>query len=349
MKNLSLLLILAAVGTMGCFAQTNLVATLSHSSSIQEFYGATALSEAYTAAENGDVITLSAGTFNSITLEKSITLRGSGMCETEDGAVEPTYLTGTFTINVPSETANYLTLENLQFNNALNVYGDNLSPATFSKCYFTNNVTCFGCNALFMSCFFYSYLISRASVSTGQMTSIDKNTVVTCRNSVVKRPSCDGQHTEGMYATPVSLATLELDNCVVGTYSLSKTTLKNCIIMNNSGITSISESATVTKCVAIDKNSDSQIFKYHPDGGNVIAESMEAVFQTLREMDFSREEHFLLTEEAAVKYLGTDGTQVGIYGGDMPYAPTPASPHVKKFNVKNTTEDGKLRVSLEVE
>ena len=76
---------------------------------------------------------------------------------------------------------------------------------------------------------------------------------------------------------------------------------------------------------------------------------MEAVFQTLREMDFSREEHFLLTEEAATTYLGTDGTQVGIYGGDMPYDPTPASPHVKKFSVKSTTEDGKLRVSLEVE
>ena len=337
MKNLSLLLILAAVGTMGCFAQTNLVATLSHGSSIQEFYGATALSEAYTAAENGDVITLSAGTFNSITLEKSITLRGSGMCEMEGGAVEPTYLMGDFTINAPSETANYLTLENLQFNNILNVNGDNLSPATFAKCYFTNSVTCFGCNALFMSCFFYSFLNATNFNNA-------KNTVVTCQNSIVKKPSCDGQ-----YAPTTPLATIELDNCVVGTYSLKKTTLKNCIIMNNSGITSISESATVTKCVAIDKNSDSQIFKYHPDGGNVIAESMEAVFQTLREMDFSREEHFLLTEEAAAKYLGTDGTQVGIYGGDMPYDPTPASPHVKKFNVKNTTEDGKLRVSLEVE
>lgn len=336
MKKLFLSLIVTALGALGCLAQTNLVATLSHGSSIQEFYGATALSEAYTAAENGDVITLSAGTFNSITLEKSITLRGSGMCEMEVGAVEPTYLMGDFTINVPSETANYLTLENLQFNNGLKVNGENLSSVTFAKCYFTNNVTCLGCNALFMSCFFYSFLNATNFNNA-------KNTVVTCQNSIVKKPSCDGQ-----FAPTTPLATIELDNCVVGTYSLKKTTLKNCIIMNNSGITSIPESATVTKCVAIDTTSDKQIFKYHPDGGNVIAESMEAVFQTLREIDFTREERFLLTEEAAAKYLGSDGTQVGIYGGAMPFNPLPSN-SLKKFNVNSSTENGKLRVHIDVE
>ena len=62
MKKLFLSLIVTALGALGCLAQTNLVATLSHSSNIQEFYGASALSEAYTAAENGDVITLVSAT-----------------------------------------------------------------------------------------------------------------------------------------------------------------------------------------------------------------------------------------------------------------------------------------------
>lgn len=345
MKKLFLSLIVTALGALGCLAQTNLVATLSHGSSIQEFYGATALSEAYTAAENGDVITLSAGTFNSITLEKSITLRGSGMCEMEVGAVEPTYLMGDFTINVPSETANYLTLENLQFNNGLKVNGENLSSVTFAKCYFTNYVTCFGCNALFMSCFFY-YSLSSTYWQSGGNVSDYRNTTVTCRNSVVKGPSCNGQQ----IGTTNSLATLELDNCVVRLANrLPNTTLKNCIILNNlSGQNVFPESATVTKCVAIDTTSDKQIFKYHPDGGNVIAESMEAVFQTLREIDFTREERFLLTEEAAAKYLGSDGTQVGIYGGAMPFNPLPSN-SLKKFNVNSSTENGKLRVHIDVE
>ena len=346
MKKLFLSLIAAAIGTLGMYAQTNLVATLSHGSNIQEFYGPSALSEAYTAAENGDVITLSPGTFNSITLEKAITVRGSGMCETEDGAVEPTYLIGGSTINVPSETANFLTLENLQFNSVLNIYGDNLSAATFAKCYFAKNVYCLGCNALFMSCFFSSPLFSNAYEIIGSASVIRKNTVVTCRNSVVKGISCHGQN----YA---NYATLELDNCVYGGNNagpLNETTLKNCIILNiSSKEFDFPESSTVIKCVAINKYPDSQIFNSHSDGGNVIADGFEAVFQTLREFDFGREERFLLTEEAAAKYLGSDGTQVGIYGGYMPYDPTPASPHVKKFSVKNTTEDGKLRVSLEVE
>ena len=345
MKKIFFSLIAAAIGTLSMYAQTNLVATLSHGSNIQEFYGPSALSEAYTAAENGDVITLSPGTFNSITLEKAITVRGSGMCETENGAVEPTYLMGNLTINVPSETANFLTLENLQFNCDLSIYGDNLSATTFVKCYFTKNVYCLGCNALFMSCFFSSPLFSNAYEYIGSATAVRKNTVVTCRNSVVKGISCHGQH----YA---NYATLELDNCVYGGNNagpLNETTLKNCIILNGSKDFDFPESATVIKCVAINKYPDSPIFNSHPDGGNVIAESMEAVFQTLREFDFGREERFLLTEEAAKTYLGSDGTQVGIYGGDMPYDPTPASPHVKKFSVKNTTEDGKLKVSLEVE
>ena len=58
MKKLFLSLIAVIVGTMGSYAQSDLIATLTHGSSLTTFPGATALSEAYTAAAEGDVITL---------------------------------------------------------------------------------------------------------------------------------------------------------------------------------------------------------------------------------------------------------------------------------------------------
>lgn len=46
---------------------------------------------------------------------------------------------------------------------------------------------------------------------------------------------------------------------------------------------------------------------------------------------------------------GTDGTEVGIYGGSLPYDPTPTNPQITKFNVASkTTADGKLSVDIEV-
>ena len=56
-----------------------------------------------------------------------------------------------------------------------------------------------------------------------------------------------------------------------------------------------------------------------------------------------------LTEEAKGKYLGTDGTPIGMYGGIMPFNMIPSYPRITKMNVANkTTADGKLSVEIEV-
>ena len=59
--------------------------------------------------------------------------------------------------------------------------------------------------------------------------------------------------------------------------------------------------------------------------------------------------YYKLTDEAAAKYLGTDGTQVGMYGGASPFSPIPNYPRIKKFNVASQpTADGKLDVEIQV-
>lgn len=63
----------------------------------------------------------------------------------------------------------------------------------------------------------------------------------------------------------------------------------------------------------------------------------------------SDDNDYKLTEEAKAIMKGTDGTEVGIYGGSLPYDPTPTNPQISKFNVAaKTTADGKLSVDIEV-
>ena len=60
-------------------------------------------------------------------------------------------------------------------------------------------------------------------------------------------------------------------------------------------------------------------------------------------------ETFELTDEAKVKYLGNDGTEVGIYGGAMPYHPTPSVPRIKGFRMDAKPSEGILKADVEVE
>ena len=65
--------------------------------------------------------------------------------------------------------------------------------------------------------------------------------------------------------------------------------------------------------------------------------------------NYSDSQTFELAESAKTAYLSTDGTQVGMYGGVLPYDSTPSFPQITKMNVaKKTTADGKLSVEIEV-
>ena len=58
---------------------------------------------------------------------------------------------------------------------------------------------------------------------------------------------------------------------------------------------------------------------------------------------------FELTDEAKAAYLGIDGKEVGIYGGDYPYTSTPSYPQITKMDVsRKVSADGKLNVEIEV-
>ena len=110
----TILLLVAIVLTSAKMMAEGLTATLQQGETMTAFYGVNAFVDAYNAAEDGAVITLSEGKFNDVSsIEKSIAVIGN-MAFDVDG-YEKTYLSGT-TVNADS-----VTLEGIYFTGTVNL------------------------------------------------------------------------------------------------------------------------------------------------------------------------------------------------------------------------------------
>lgn len=330
MKRLVLSLF-ALVSATVSFAQNSLLATLSHEGNVSTFYGASALRDAHNAAVHGDVITLSSGSFNPVNITKAVTLRGAGMAVDSVHNILPTIISGDFTISLPDSVTQRFTLEGIYHNHTINY--KNLNNAMFVKCrlnsidYIYNDARLK--NATFTNCKIGNkiYLYTGCSAS--------------CINSIIQNP-CG--------------ANFDLKNCVIRftSYSASSVTysmLSNCIIYgagNNSS--SFPATTTAYNCVEVHNYASNNTFKNIPNNTNKYT-TCDVVFKTYTGAAIGEveEETFELTETAKATYLGTDGKQVGIYGGMLPFDTTPSNPRITKCNVAaKSTADGKLSVDIEV-
>lgn len=332
-------------------AQTSLLATLSHDGSISTFYGTTALKQALEKAEDGDAITLSAGQFLAADITKAITLRGAGMRVRNDSVMthELSVIEGTFAVNIAEETEKRLIMEGLYISHAMTNKGT-IRNAMFMKTRFSGIFAGEGSkivNSTFIHC----------RVASG--IKILDNSNVSMINSVVWNPS--------NYSTKAS--NFEFDNCVIcfntGDHSSSiiGSYYKNCFIMQStSGYVSssgtvignlIPSSNVALNCVASAPKSgsiSSNIF-YYMGAKNTSNKHVSFPADVLKSGNttYSDAEMYELIDEAKTKYLGLDGTQIGIYGGNLPYEEDPTTPQITKCNVAaKSTADGKLSVDIEV-
>ena len=133
-------------------------------------------------------------------------------------------------------------------------------------------------------------------------------------------------------------------NCVIrggdwGTLSIYNSNFKNCIYINYSmnGYGSyLPSSNSASHCVFIGPN-DSFFGDVSPSISNTsVTESFLL-------------DGYQLNDAAKATYLGTDDTEIGIYGGIMPFKTTPANPHISDMKVaQKTTESGNLKVEITV-
>ena len=328
-------MLVASVFTGKVYAQSSTLATLNHEGTIRTFYGTTALKQAHDAAVNGDVITLSSGNFLAVDITKAITVRGTGMGIDTTAGIEPTIITGDFKFNIADAGSYRLTLEGIYSNHTI-TYLNAVNPL-FLKCRLnkiTYGYTSYGGNtgvlkdASFIHCRIAEYI------------SLSKNSSASCVNSVIQGP----------YSSNSSTSNFEFTNCCLrgDMGSVKSSSFKNCIISDNDNSHYISSSCTAYNCVCLTANN---YFRYITNATNKSLTDYTAFFKTYTGADLEKldSETFELTDEAKTKYLGTDGTEVGIYGGNLPFDPTPSNPQITKCNVASkSTADGKLSVDIEV-
>lgn len=336
------ILFLVTLISLMCFnfakAQSSLIATLSHDDDVKVFYGTDALSQAHAAATSGDVITLSSGTFTATDITKAITLRGAGMAMDSLNNIYNTIITGDFNCTISDTTTN-LKMEGIYHNGSFKY--DKIRRAQFLKCRFkiityNNKQTSQLRDCVFLNCRIADGL-GTYSNSIGNM----------FYNSII----------EDFYTNGVNTQSNIFDNCIIictnATYNfrnLGMNTFKNCIFINNISNNYLKLGAIAYNCIAVGSNTDT--FREIPNTTNKVVPLLSDVFLTynsILSIAKNDDETFELTEDAKTKYLGLDGTEVGIYGGTFPYTTVLETPKIKKCNVAaKSTADGKLSVDIEV-
>ena len=322
-------LLLSIVGMKNALAQTQ-VATLQHGDDISVFYGQNAFVEAYEVADASDIITLSSGSFVSCDISKAITLRGAGCFQDTVSNIMPTLITGDFQLNVENNQS-FLTIEGVFFSG--NTLFVSLSRPHFIKSFFHSmrnyhSDVNFLENAEFINCILEdSYFTSNTSAElincVVRSTNSNEQAVLAAYNSV--------------FISGASYNNLTATNCIIGQLAVGNYGMldDNSIAYNCIGIkipqsyqSPLQNTHTTFNCMSVDDYSD-------------VFESFDGII--------SYEEQYILKEEIATGFLGTDGTEVGIHGGIMPYSSRPNYMVLKRCNVANkSTIDGKLSVDIEV-
>lgn len=340
MKKLFLSMVVVMIATMS-YAQSSVLATLSHNGEISTYYGATALKEAHDAAEHGDIITLSSGSFQAVDITKAVTIRGAGMQPDSIAKIYPSKVVGDFAINIADTLEQRLTVEGVYFNNIVSVY-NKLKNATFVKSRFDTFTSIYGWdngygkmeNLAFIHC-------KIASCFTNQNSSNSVSFV----NSVIMNPVVgQSDYTNNSF---------EFTNCIVRWinsapyYSSHYAIYRNCILSTDySSQYYLNSTNMVYNCLGVWKYN--MFEKLQSLGMFYTTKNMSDVFKTWTGT-YTDAENFELTDDAKTQYLGDDDKELGIYGGNLPFSPNPTNPKITKFNVASkSTADGKLSVDIEV-
>lgn len=323
-------------------AQNQFVATLQHGDAVTNYYGTDALKKAHDAAETGDVITLSAGSFTGCQIDKGVTVRGVGM-----NSELKTEINGD--IYIYSRDASWTTeFEGVRLNGtAYCQTDDNYSSAgkiSFDKCYI-----------------YYFYL--------GAWSSSESNVpVVMLNNDVVYMLSVGGA---SKFSANNSVICCDNVNWVIGTShsdnsnpsfynciicgrldGLADACLNNCITYNSYDyfIGQLPYSCVASNCLGINPNA-LNAFEGIPSGAsinNYIETDITSIFKSFKGQLDGFDELFELTTKGK-GYKGTDGTEVGVQGGLLPYTLQVKYPVITKFQADSrTSNEGLLNVSIEV-
>lgn len=341
----TLLLAFALILSVATFAQQQL-ATLNHNNQITVFYGQSALSEAHSAADTGDIITLSPGTFNSVNITKAVTIRGAGMFPDTDAGTEATILVNDYYIQIPESQDHSLYMEGI-YNNSATVMIRKSYNAQFVKCYFmkinhyySDNGMKYGTemNSSYIQCIIRNFRHDDYSYyACAFNTQFVNSAILNLQNS---------------WGNPQIInCVAQLDN---SSSSLHNLTVKNSILYCAKNTSSTNDEIatnyiTSFNCIGINTWGNERVYYQSTPANNHLMNrfAYSDVFETFN--GSSSATSFKLKESVATTFLDEDGNQIGMYGGQQPFDPKVRNPLIGKVTVApTTTSAGKLEVDIQL-
>jgi hypothetical protein len=329
----TLLLICTLLCANVLFAQEQL-ATLKHNDSISVYYGANAFVQAYNAATHGDIITLSDGIFSTPSrVQKGITVRGNGAVADTARRSSGTYFMESFNVDYSSIGEIEVNIEGVRFAEIYKEY-----------CSYSNRRT--------------KINLTKCIIDTITSTTANQSVYITAYNCLFKG-GCGHGVNENL--------SCNIYNCILNEgshYFPHYAKCYNSIIMGKGDNENTTGDAQFHNCILINTDSVDTVIDHYAynnilincttDGneyavGNV-AMSLSDVFENWDGASLSTDlETYVLKSSVSDSIQGIDGTEIGIFGGFMPFDWRPTYSVIKRFNVANrTTADGKLSVDIEV-
>ncbi len=312
MKHVILALLVILSGSFAN-AQSVSVAVLTSGETVTTFYGNSSLTKACQAANNGDVITLSSGVFETPKeISKALTIKGAGM--DKDSGDYSRITAGRIDLSNAGQEALAMetVLENLYIDDDVYIY--DARRVKIHKCAISN-------------------LYQWDSSTSGRLE------LSNCHVRGELRLLSPSMVTNTVFDYNMNIVTTEshyFTNCIFNR-RVSKSIIENSIFIGSDNAL-LESSTSATGCKYI--GSQSEFFRYQTADNEVLPGGTTV---------FKADSFYELTDEYAAKWLDKDNSQIGIYGGPEPFSVIPSNPRIVKFNVASrTSADGKLSVDIEV-
>lgn len=318
------------MATSEALAQDNGKIFLQHNGIITNIFDRDGMSDAISAAAEGDSIFLSAGNFHgSFTINKSISIIGVGA---NDNSNNRTFLDyGGSDIRIESsetQSIDAIHLEGVYMCNSFNIC-TNTNNLTIKKCYFQNGIS-FGWNN---NCWVKNAKIDRSRVSYLGMSGQIEN--LTVKNSKINNTYGTGG---------ITIASCKYINCNIRSVgSNTKAMFVNSIInsIGNGTEEFLSSQSMLVNTLYHNMNGYDPMEKCSQQD---CWSSTETLIQDNGNCDCT------MTEEQlkAANYLGTDGTVVGIEGGVNPYTLERHIPVITQKGTKVDLDSKKVIINVNV-
>lgn len=315
------------------------MATLIQGSKTSVYYGENAFVKAYEAADDTlGVIILSSGDFKSpYRIYKSISVYGAGM---QGNKESKTSITSVESIKIQSyKDYDENGKEYYKFPNGCHFEGlyipyfyVDYNNSQYAPMYDLNIKKCCVSNTLYLSTNCHNTLLTQSKIGTVEVSGLYQynlrisnchlGLLSTSNDNLKSTINVDHCIVSSTYTTGIAYYT---NNIIYGTIAANSTAYKN--IFGTSG--------SMASPVTADNNwmniANNGIFEAeNEDGSYGIGKTYALKYPK--------------------KYIGTDGTEVGLNGGTYKWNPTPCLPRITSSEIDTrTTTDGKLKVSIKVE